>query len=201
MLDARLRPLIDPALNALAARLAARGVTANALTASGLVLGLAAAALIGAGGYLAGLALIAASRLCDGLDGAVARLNGKTDFGGYLDLVADFAFYGAVPLGFALAAPEQNAVAAAVLLVAFYVNGASFLAFAAVIEKRGLAERERGDKTLHFSAGLAEASETYAAFVAMCLIPGAFGPIALLFALLCFYTAAARVLLAARAFG
>ena len=52
------------------------------------------------------------SRLFDGLDGAVARASTKTDRGGFLDIVLDFAFYGAIPLGFVLADPAGNAVAA-----------------------------------------------------------------------------------------
>jgi phosphatidylglycerophosphate synthase len=41
----------------------------------------------------------------------VARRTGLSDFGGYLDIVCDFVFYAAVPLGFALADPSGNAVA------------------------------------------------------------------------------------------
>ncbi len=80
--------------------------------------------------------LLLLSRLCDGLDGAVARHTQKTDRGGFLDIVLDFAFYGVIPLGFVVAEPAQNAVAGAVLLFAFYVNGASFLAYAIMAEKR-----------------------------------------------------------------
>ena len=49
MLDARLRPLIDPPLNRVGAALARAGLTANALTFAGLALGLA-----GAGGRTGG---------------------------------------------------------------------------------------------------------------------------------------------------
>src|SRR3546814_12628419 len=104
MCDARLRPLIDPTLNAAGRWLAARGVGANAITLSGMVLAIAAAWAISETHYLAGLALVLTNRLFDGLDGAVARQRGLTDFGGYIDIVGDFVFYVAVPVGFGLAA-------------------------------------------------------------------------------------------------
>ncbi|MDV2966715.1 CDP-alcohol phosphatidyltransferase family protein [Nitratireductor aquimarinus] len=201
MLDGWAHRKIDPGLSAMATQLAAAGVRANAITYAGLVLGLAAAAAIAFGAYWAGLALVLASRLCDGLDGAVARINGKTDFGGYLDIVLDFAFYGAVPLGFIIADPEANAIAGGVLLLAFYVNGASFLAYAVMAEKHRLKSRARGEKSLFFTTGLAEASETLAVFVAMCLFPQWFAIFAYAFALITLYTTVSRIVLAAGRFG
>ena len=43
---------------------------------------------------------------------ALISLTRKTDFGGFLDIVLDFAFYGAIPLGFIFADPAANALAA-----------------------------------------------------------------------------------------
>ena len=200
MLDGWAREKIDPGLAVIAERLAAAGIGANAITYAGLALGLAAAAAIVWGAFWIGLALILISRLCDGLDGAVARLNGKTDLGGYLDIVLDFAFYGVVPLGFILFDPAQNAVAGAVLLLAFYVNGASFLAYAVMAEKRKMETSARGEKSLFFTTGLAEASETLAVFVLMCLAPQWFAALAYLFAAVTFYTTVSRVVLAAKRF-
>lgn len=194
------RRLIGPGLDRLAAGLARTGVSADAISLAGLCIGLAAAGAIIIESYLCGLALILASRFCDGLDGAVARRNGPTDRGGFLDIVLDFAFYGAIPLAFVLARPDANAVAGAVLLASFYVNGASFLAFALMAEKRGFSTLERGAKSLYFTTGLAEATETIAFFCIFCLFPGRFAPVAYFFAALCFVTAAARIALAVRVF-
>ena len=162
-------------------------------------MGLLAAAAIAAQWYLVGLALLLVSRLGDGLDGAVASITGKTDLGGFLDIVLDFVFYGAIPLGFVLADPAANAVAGAALIFSFYVNGGSFLAYAVMAEKRGLKTEERGEKSLFFTTGLAEATETIAFFVAFCLFPAWFSVLAGIFAVLCLYTATSRILLAARA--
>jgi phosphatidylglycerophosphate synthase len=149
---------------------------------------------------MAGLILILFSRLCDGLDGAIAKATRPTDFGGYLDIVLDFVFYGAIPLGFVIAAPAANAIAGAVLILSFYVNGSTFLAFAILAERHNMISNLRGDKSLYFTTGLAEATETIAVLAAMCLFPGSFVILAYVFAAVCFYTALSRIVLAARMF-
>ena len=201
VLDNALRRYLDPPVERLGRALAVGGVGADAVTLVGFAVGLGAAASIAAELHLAGLVLLLLSRLCDGLDGAVARANGGgTDLGGFLDIVLDFAFYGAIPLAFVLADPA-NAVPGAVLIAAFYVNGASFLAFALIAEKRGVTAEARGSKTFLYTIGLAEASETLAAFALMCLLPEWFPVIALAFAALTALTTLARIALAVRTFG
>jgi phosphatidylglycerophosphate synthase len=200
MLDGWARRHLDPVLDGTGRRLAAAGVTPNGVTLAAFAAGIAAAVAIALGWFLIGLLLVLLSRLGDGLDGAVARVKGGTDLGGYLDIVLDFAFYGAIPIGFVLADPAANAVAGAVLVFSFYVNGASFLAYAIMAEKRGLKTDLRGQKSLFFTTGLAEATETLAIFVAFCLLPHWFAPLAYGFAALTFYTALSRIVLAARTF-
>lgn len=201
MLDGVLKKRIDPPIAFLAAMLCRQGIGADAVTAAGLVLGLAAAAAIAFGQLWLGLVLILASRLADGLDGAVARLTRRTDRGGYLDIVFDYIFYGAIPLAFAVLDPAANALAAAVLLASFYANGASFLAFAVMAEKRGLSTRQRGEKSLYFSTGLAEATETIATFVLFCLFPAHFAVIAYVFAAMTAWTCVSRIRLSLQLFG
>ena len=101
-----------------------------------------------------------------------------------------------IPLGFVLAEPAANAVAGATLLFSFYVNGASFLAYAIMAEKRGLASDARGEKSLYFTSGLAEATETIVVFVLFCLLPARFAVIAYVFAALTLFTARSRCALA-----
>jgi phosphatidylglycerophosphate synthase len=146
MFDSALRPLIDPPLNAMGRALARRGISANALTLTGLLLGVGAGAALAGRAWSVALALILLNRLCDGLDGAVARVRGKTDFGGYLDIFADYVFYAAVPLGFALADPA-NALPAAVLLASFLFSGSSFLGYAVIAERRRMVSTAQGEKT------------------------------------------------------
>lgn len=199
MLDARLRPLIDPPLNRAGALLARAGVTANALTFTGLALGLGGAAAIAFGHIGWGLVLIIANRLADGLDGAVARARGPSDLGGYFDIVADFAFYVSVPVGFGLLAPA-NTLPALVLVASFVLTGVSFLAFAVIAAKRGATSEAHGKKSFFYSTGLAEGAETIAVFIAMCLWPAWFPLLAYAYAFLCAATVVQRSAMAARAF-
>lgn len=199
MLDALLRPLIDPPLNRMGRMLAGLGVTANALTFTGLALGLAGAGAIAFGQIGLGLALIIANRLLDGLDGAVARARGPSDFGGYCDIVADFAFYVAVPVGFGVFAPA-NQLPALVLVASFVLTGVSFLAFAVIAAKRGATTEVHGRKSFFYSTGLAEGTETIAVFIAMCLWPTAFPVIAHAYAALCALTVVQRSAMAAAMF-
>lgn len=195
MFDARLRPLIDPPLDAVGRKLAQLGLSANAVTLAGLVPALAAAWAIAQEYYLAALALILLNRLIDGLDGAVARVRGPSDFGGYLDTLADYVFYIAVPVAFGLANAD-NAVPALLLVAAFNLTAASFLVFAAIAAKHGAQTSAHGAKSFFYSTGLAEGAETIAAFVAMCLWPAAFPAIALGFAGLCLLTVFQRSIIA-----
>jgi len=200
MLDATLRRIVDPPLDRIGRRLAAAGIAANAVTVAGFAVGLLAIPLLAAEWYGLALAAILINRLADGLDGAVARHTTLTDFGGYLDIVCDFIVYAGVAFGFALARPE-NAVSAAFLILSFVGTGTSFLAFAILAAKRGLASEARGRKSLYYLGGLTEGTETIAVFVAFCLFPSAFIPLAYVFGALCWLTTAARVVTARRSLG
>ncbi|MCB1598341.1 MAG: CDP-alcohol phosphatidyltransferase family protein, partial [Gammaproteobacteria bacterium] len=67
-------------------------------------------------------------------------------------------------------------------------------------EKRGQTTHARGAKSLFFTTGLAEATETILFFIAFCLLPAWFPVLACVFAALTFYTALSRIVLAASAF-
>ena len=199
MLDAALRRLIDPPLDAAGRRLAAIGLGADAVTLGGFAVGLLAVPLIAWEHYAAGLVVLLANRLADGLDGAIARRRGPTDFGGYLDIVCDFLIYAAVPFAFALARPE-NAVPAAFLVLSFVGTGSSFLAYAIIAAKHRVETTRRGAKAFYYLGGLTEGSETIALFVAVCLFPGAFPWLAWGFGALCWMTTLARIAAARRDF-
>ena len=193
MLDRHIRPLIDPPLNRIGCRMVARGISANSVTLVGLGLGLVAALVIALGAPLLALVPLLASRLADGLDGAVARATRQTDFGGYLDIAADFLFYGMIPLAFVLIDPAGNGAAGAFLLASFYVNGTTFLGFAILAEKHGHRTTAQGHKSLYYSNGILEGTETILFFVLLCLFAPYFAPLAWVFGALCFLTAALRV--------
>jgi phosphatidylglycerophosphate synthase len=195
MFDGKARNLLDPMLLSVARQLTYWRITPNQITVLALCIGVVAAGAIGAGYFLTGLFFLLLSRFFDGLDGSLAKVSGRvTDFGGFLDIVLDFAFYGIIPLGFILADMEQNALAGSALIFSFYVNGASFLAFSVMAEKRKLSSNARGTKSIYFTTGLAEATETIAVFGAACVFPQWFPLLAWAFAAVCLYTALARIL-------
>ena len=195
MLDAKLRPLIDPPLNAVGKTLAGWGMSANLLTFVGLAIGLGGAVAIAHGALWAGLALIVLNRLADGLDGAVARAAGPTPLGGYFDIVADFAFYVSVPLAFGLLS-SANTTAALALVASFVLTGVSFLAFAVIAAERGEDTTAHGKKSFFYSTGIAEGTETVMVFVLMALFPQWFTALAYGFAALCVLTVFQRSALA-----
>ena len=199
MFDAALRRVIDPPLNAAGRRLAGMGVSANAVTVAGFLIGLGAVPALAAERYDIALLLILLNRLSDGLDGAVARANGPSDLGGYLDIVLDFIFYSAVVFGVALGRPEE-AVFAAFLVFSFIGTGSSFLGYSIIAAKRGLTTETRGAKSIFYLGGLTEGAETIGCFVLICLVPAWFPWIAGIFGAMCWLTTASRIAQAVKSF-
>ena len=193
MLDRAVIAWLKPGLERMARVLVRAGIGADTVTWCGFGLGLAAAGLIALAQPLPGLALLLASRLMDGLDGAVARQTVATDRGAFLDITLDFLFYASIPLAFAVADPVANALPAAVLLAAFMGTASSFLAFAVLAERRGLKSDDYPQKGLYYLGGLTEATETLLCFVAMCLWPQHFALWAYGFAALCTLTIVTRL--------
>ncbi len=168
MLDARMRTTLAPVLDAGARQLDRAGLGPAAVTTVGLGLGLGCCAAAATGSWTLALALWIANRLLDGLDGPLARIRGATDLGGMFDFLADFVVYAGFPLGVAIALPDAR-VAACALLASYLLNNVALLSFASLIEKRRL---ELGDeRSLRFTPGLAEGTETIACYVLVCLIP------------------------------
>ena len=193
MLDPVLIKLIKSPLAMAAANIAKLGVGADQVTLVGFGLGVLSFPALVAEQYSLALAFILLSRLCDGLDGAVARIQGATDAGGFLDICLDFIFYALVPLGFIFAAPSHNALAGALLIFAFIGTATSFLAFAVMAAKRRLADPIYPHKSFYYMSGLTGASETLLFFSLFCLFPAHFATLAYCFAGLCFITAFSRI--------
>lgn len=201
MIDRYLTAPLNRALARPARLLARAGVPADTVTLAGFAIGIGAAGCIALGMPRLGLAAILASRLCDGLDGAVARITGPTDRGAFLDIALDFAFYASIPAAFALADAPHNALAASLLLFGFMGTASSFLAFAILAAKRGLTSVAFPRKGIFYLGGLTEAAETLACFAAMCLWPNAFPPLAIGFAIACGVTTIMRWWWGWRTFG
>ncbi len=192
MFDSLLRPHIDQSLEGVGKWVASTGVSATQVTILGAFFGILAFVFIATGLPFVALWLIILNRIADGVDGAVARVNGQTDFGGYLDLVADFIFYSAIPFAFAVAEPAY-AVAACFLCLSFMGTACSFLGFAILAAKQNICSSARGQKTFYYLGGLTEGLETTLLLCMMALWPAYFVYLAWGFGLLCWVTTATRV--------
>ena len=199
MFDVALRRFVDPSLVRMAGLIAGARISANAFTIGGAVLGLGAAYSITQSNSAAALAFVLLNRIFDGLDGAIARINGPTELGGYLDTICDYIFYLSIPLAFGLIA-TANQMPALLLVASFTLTAVSFLAFAAIAARQTSDEGAHGPKAFIYSTGLMEGGETIAFFVLFCLFPASFPTLAIVFAALCLLTVVQRVVLAAKSF-
>ncbi|MEZ7812361.1 MAG: phosphatidylglycerophosphate synthase [Paracoccaceae bacterium] len=201
MFDRYLRSAIDPPLNFIGIFLARKGMMADHVTLFGLVFALILAVMIafGLSGWVT-LVPFVFNRLCDGLDGAVARACGKTEFGSYLDICCDFAMFSAVPFAFVWHDVVKNGTAGAFLLMAFYINAASYLGFAIMASQRNITTSARGAKSYYAAAGLMEGGETVVFFVLMLMLPLYFASLAFVFGGLCLLSALWRILQAKQVF-
>jgi len=193
MLDRWSLKQLKPSLKQMAKQLSTSGLQANHVTVTGFIIGMLCVPLLAFEHYNWALVALLLNRLCDGLDGELARLNTPTDVGAFLDIVLDFIFYSAIVFGFALANPEQNALAASALIFSFMGTGSSFLAFAIFAERRQLSSMTYPNKGFYYLNGITEGTETIAIFVLMCLLPQYFMQLAWVFAGLCALTTAIRV--------
>lgn len=194
MLDKYITPVIKPLLTPVVALMHKRGITPDQLTVAGFLIGLLAVPLIAFEMWYAALTAIALNRILDGLDGALARYAElSSSAGGFLDITLDFLFYAAIPVGFILANPEQNAIAGSILLVTFIGTGSSFLAFAIAAEKFKLEKPQFKYKSFYYLNGLTEGTETIALFIAFCIWPQHFATMASIFAAACAITIFTRI--------
>jgi len=90
LFDGRWRSSVEHGLKPVGSGLRNSGITADQMTAAGLVLAAAAAVAIGSGHIIVGLLLFIASAVPDALDGAVAKASGTASpRGAFFDSVSD----------------------------------------------------------------------------------------------------------------
>lgn len=198
MLDRWTMPLTQRPLLKLATVFEGR-LSPDQVTLLSFIIGISALPLLAFEHHGLALFAIVLNRLGDGLDGALARQSGQQSVaGGFLDIGLDFVFYAAVVLGFGLADPANNALAAAFLLFAFIGTGTSFLAFAVATQQHNADQQEKvrpdlPNKAFYYLEGLTEGTETVAALIMFCLFPQYFAWLASLFALACLVTTVTRL--------
>ena len=194
MLDAKITPFIKPLLRPIVVALDNRAITPNHVTIAGFIIGLIAVPLIILNWWLGALGFIVLNRVCDGIDGELARYQkSSSSAGGYLDICLDFLFYASIPLAFGIANPSEWGIPAVVLLATFIGTGSSFLAFAVAAEKFNIDRPQFANKSFYYMQGLTEGTETIAVFLAFCIWPNHFPIMAYCFAAACFITIVTRI--------
>ncbi|QWC84664.1 CDP-alcohol phosphatidyltransferase family protein [Nocardioidaceae bacterium] len=227
MLDAPVRRVIGPTLDAIAARLDRPALTPDRLTLAGLAAGLTSAGLAAATLWTPALVLWVASRVLDGLDGPLARrrasaisatsataddtgdtgdtgdvIDHDSDAGGFLDLTCDFVSYAAGVVGVAVGVQVAGTGGGTggglvdlwpflAVLVAYYLNGTSFLAFSSIAERTG--HRLDDGRSFSFLGGLAEGTETVLVHSLWLLLPAYAPEIAWVWAVVVGISATQRV--------
>ena len=165
------------------------GVSANVISVVGFIIGLSAINFLAMGNFGYALFCILLNRFCDALDGAIAKYAGVTSFGVFLDAALDYIFYAGVILGFALANPAQNAVAAAFLMFGFTSAAATLLSYGVIAYRYNAPQQPELKQSPFYLGGFAQGAETLVAFIVLCLIPGWFLQIAIILGCLSFVKA------------
>ena len=173
MFDNRLRHLKERLLERVARRF--NRFSPLFFTIGGFLFGCAAAGALLLHYRWGALWLWVASRLCDGLDGSVARLSGRqSNIGGYFDLLLDVCLYALIPLA-AVAAQASNTLywLVALLFASYYINAVSWLALSTLLEKlQPTPEREGSSMTsIRMPTGVMEGGETVVLYGLICLLP------------------------------
>jgi len=127
MLDAPVRKIFASPLDPIAVAMVRVGIRASTITLVGFMMGLGAVAFIVTEQYAGALFFLALNRVCDILDGMLARVRGPTAIGGFLDATLDLVIYAMIPFAFALSR-QQDALAAIFLLAGFMVAAVPVMA-------------------------------------------------------------------------
>lgn len=171
MFDDFLRRLKDRWFAPLA-RALGRGVSPMMVTVAAFLAGVAAGWAVLADANVLAMALWIINRALDGLDGTIARVQRtQSDLGGYVDIVLDFVVYALLPLAMIVAAGDRRtAMTGAFLLGTFFVNAASWMYLAAILERRDRGAAATGElTTVTMPPGIVAGTETfvfYSVFVA-----------------------------------
>ena len=193
MIDAQLNKILKPILGVFANKLSKFNINPNTISFIGFVFGLCCFYSIANAMFIYAFIFLCLNRLCDGLDGAMARLVGETDLGAFYDIVLDFLFYSLFPISF-IFLDIENAYSICFLLLSFVATQTTFLASAWVVEKNKLLISENQKKSFFYIGGITEGFETILCFIMMLLFYEYIDYIAYIFGVLCWITFITRVI-------
>ena len=193
MIDTKLNKFLKPTLNEIAKLLIKFGFKANFVTFAGFFFGLCCFYFIINSLFLLAIIFLFLNRLFDGLDGAIARLNGETDIGAFYDIILDFIFYSLFPIAF-IFLDLNYSYSICFLLLSFVATQTTFLASAWIIEKNKISISDGHKKSFFYSGGITEGFETIICFTLMLLFHEFIDYIAYIFGILCWITFFCRII-------
>ena len=193
MIDTKLNKFLKPTLNEIAKLLIKFGFKANFVTFAGFFFGLCCFYFIINSLFLLAIIFLFLNRLFDGLDGAIARLNGETDIGAFYDIILDFIFYSLFPIAF-IFVDLNYSYSICFLLLSFVATQTTFLASAWIIEKNKISISDGHKKSFFYSGGITEGFETIICFTLMLLFHEFIDYIAYIFGVLCWITFFCRII-------
>ncbi|MFL2830537.1 MAG: CDP-alcohol phosphatidyltransferase family protein [Candidatus Puniceispirillales bacterium] len=193
MIDTELNKFLKPTLNKIAKLLIKFGFKANFVTFAGFFFGLCCFYFIINSLFLLAIIFLFLNRLFDGLDGAIARLNGETDIGAFYDIILDFIFYSLFPIAF-IFLDLNYSYSICFLLLSFVATQTTFLASAWIIEKNKISISDGHKKSFFYSGGITEGFETIICFTLMLLFHEFIDYIAYIFGVLCWITFFCRII-------
>ena len=193
MIDAKLNKILKPILGVFAKKLSKLNINPNVITFTGFFFGIFCFYCVANAMFIYAFIFLCLNRLCDGLDGALARLIGETDLGAFYDIVFDFLFYSLFPLSFIILDLE-NSFSICFLLFSFVATQTSFLASAWFIEKNKLSISDGQKKSFFYAGGITEGFETIICFTMMLFFYEFVNYIAYIYGILCWVTFTTRVL-------
>jgi len=173
MFDDWLRHLKDRWMTPLALLIGPR-ISPNTVTIVAALVGLFCAYLASRGAMIPAFVAWVINRLLDAIDGLQARVHGRqSDFGGYLDIMLDHLVYAAIPIGLLISHPTPTfGIVTSLLLGVYFVNGASWMYLAAILERIGAGARASGElTTITMPPALVAGAETIIFFSLFFLLP------------------------------
>ena len=193
MFDSSLRRFKDRVGTPLAQRMSR--VSPMFISMLALVVGLLATYAAYKGQYIWAFAFWILNRILDGLDGLIARLHDRqSDFGGYVDILTDYIVYASLPIGLVAGSPSiERYLALAFMLASFYVNTASWMYLAAILEKRAAHDPDT-QTTIVMPVGIIGGFETIIAYGIFLLFPAHITILFSIFATLVFITIIQRLI-------
>ena len=182
MIDNYLVKLLNPLFHILGSVFLKFKLNANIVSLLGLFFSFVSFFLIINFNFISALFFFILGRIMDGVDGNLANRMGRTDFGGFLDIVFDFISYSLIPLAFILIL-NSNAFYGSILLASFFGTGSTFLALAIFERKKFLLNSH--NKSFFHVEGLIGGGITIFFLSLMMIFPNSFNLISIIFSILC----------------